>query len=156
MSQSKKCIQIKNLLAYAWQDCAGRLKSNEVGTTGVATPYTQTVEYDAFDNLTSRTTATYGLTPVTFSATYANNRKTLGGSSDTYDAAGNVVASNQSSPADDFAWRFDAAGRQARWEEFCPYGNTQKKGGETSFDGDGRAVKIDGLTKTSFGGVWGN
>ena len=137
-------------------DFAGRLKVNDVGTIGVANPFAQTLSYDAFDNLTHRVNSSYSLTPVSFSTTYANNRKTSGGNADYYDAAGNVVESNQSNPSDSIDWKFDVAGRQSRWEEFGPYGNTVRKGGENTFDGDGRPVKIANLTKASIGGVWGS
>ncbi len=137
-------------------DFAGRLKSNAVGSSGAAFPFVQNLSYNTFNNLTDRTTWTYNLSPVSFSATYANNRKTSGGSFDSYDAAGNVVSSSQSSPTDNIARKFDAAGRDRRWEEFGPYGNTVWKGGENTYDGDGRPVKIANLTKTAIGGVWGS
>ena len=137
-------------------DFAGRLKVNAVGTNGLANPFAQSLAYNAFDNLTYRVNSSYGNGPVSFSATYANNRKTFGGSSDLYDAAGNVTSSTQSSPTHNIFRRFDASGRQARWEEFGPRGDTVRKGGETTFDGDGRPVKICELTQSATGGVWGS
>ena len=48
------------------------------------------------------------------------------------------------------------AGRQSRWEEYGPFGNTLRTGGETTFDGDGRSVKQAKLSQLFSGGAWGN
>ncbi len=125
-------------------DFAGRLKKNNVGASG--STFNQKMGYDAFNNLTSRENLTYQTYPSEFSATYTNNRKSSGGSTDTYDTAGNVVYST--SPAvqggqpytDIKNWNFDAAGRLAHWDENGPWGaNTKHE--DLTYDGDGRAVK---------------
>ena len=137
-------------------DFAGRLKENLVGTVGVAVPFGQTLSYDRFNNLTNRVNTTYGLAPVSFSATYSNNRKATGGTNDDYDTAGNVTQVYQSSPSRTTIWKYDASGRQKRWEELGPLGQFTRKGGETTFDGDGRLVKRVDLTQTYSGGGWGS
>ena len=115
------------------------------------------MSYDAFNNLTGRGTQVWSLSSNSFSASYTNNRKTSGGATVTYDAAGNTLSSNQGSPnIDSIDWEFDAAGRQRRWEEFGPYGATTEKGEEITFDGDGRAVKRTALFRTKTGGTWGS
>ena len=137
-------------------DFAGRLRVNEVGNSTDGFPYKQTLSYDAFNNITSRWSQTYSLSASSFSSTYTNNRKTSGGASVSYDAAGNVLSSNQGAPIDSLDWEFDAAGRQRRWEEFGPYGSFWKKAEETTFDGDGRSAKVTRLFATKTGSVWGS
>jgi hypothetical protein len=135
-------------------DFVGRLKYNNVANPGVSNPYSTTVGYDAFGNITSRTNNLYAFNPVSFNASYTNNRKTPGGSgaSNTFDKAGNVTQAYLSSDIKN--WDFDAAGRSVRWTEAGPWGPTQQKGGEAVFDGDGRSVKESDVTNTLQGGVW--
>jgi YD repeat-containing protein len=134
-------------------DFAGRLRRNDTGTGVVGNPFLQKMKYDAFNNLTYRETNTYQFPERSFEATYANNRKTLGGSSDTYDASGNVVQAY--TPGLDLTlWKFDASGRTWRWEEDGAWGDFTMKGGETVFDGDGRAAKQIALTRSLSGGTW--
>ena len=78
-------------------DFVGRMKYNSVGQTGVSYSYEQTLGYDAFGDMTDRTNRLYSFSPEYFNATYTNNRKTLGGSTDTFDKAGNVVVSDTGS-----------------------------------------------------------
>jgi YD repeat-containing protein len=139
-------------------DFAGRLKKNDVGSSGGT--FTQTLGYDAFSNLTDRTSQTYSLSQIGFSATYSNNRK----SGDGYDKAGNVISvttSGQEAPsggawhADVKNWYYDAAGRQSRWEEFGPWGTSTKKGVQTTYDGDGHPAKRTDLNQSYIGYVWG-
>jgi YD repeat-containing protein len=128
-------------------DFAGRLKKNHVGGLGTQFPgtrYKQTLGYDAFDNLTSRSTVDDG-TSRSFTAGYTNNRKTSGGyqnGTDSHDAAGNVTY-NTAGYLDNRTWKFDAAGRVSDWEETSTYlGTTRWDQGEAvTFDGDGRAAK---------------
>jgi len=112
------------------------------------------MSYDAFNNLTGRGTQVWSLSSNAFSASYTNNRKTSGGASVTYDEAGNTLSSNQGNPTDSLHWQFDASGRQWRWEEFGPDGPNEKKGEETTFDGDGRRAKVTNLHKMKNFGVW--
>jgi YD repeat-containing protein len=133
-------------------DFAGRLKLNDVGPLGTGQYFKQEMSYDQFSNLTSRSNLTWDFETYDFSATYSNNRKASGGSTDLYDAAGNVTSSSQSGNAT--GWKFDAAGRQQRWEDFGPYGLNIKKGGEARFDGDGRPVKGADLTSLRVGGIF--
>lgn len=128
-------------------DFVGRLKFNRVGHLTGTRPYEQTLGYDAFSNLTSRYTTTYSFDQIFFTASYANNRKSWGGSDDQYDVAGNVVESYESGP-DYMYWEFDAAGRSWQWRQSGPWGSSLQKGGETKFDGDGRPVKQSELTNT--------
>jgi YD repeat-containing protein len=136
-------------------DFAGRLKLNDVGPLGTGQYFKQEMSYDKFGNLTDRFNLTWDFETYDFSATYANNRKDSGGSTDLYDAAGNVTSSSQSSGSAT-GWKFDAAGRQQRWEGFGPYGLNMKKGGEARFDGDGRPVKGADLTSLKVGGIFGS
>lgn len=127
-------------------DFLGRLKTNNVGASGSS--FNQTMSYDTFNNLTSRENHTYQTYQNSFSATYSNNRKTSGGSSDSYDAAGNVVhsfatgsATSGARPYDDTKnWRFDAAGRIAHWDEYGPWNNATHHE-DFTYNGDGRATK---------------
>ncbi len=132
-------------------DFAGRLKRNYVGTSGTSYPFRQTIGYDAFTNMTGRSTYVH-FDEVAFTAGYTNNRKTSGGSTDSFDNAGNTTVSLGSDNTT--YWYFDAAGRTARWEEQKAYGNSQMKGEETTFDGDGRPVKVDSLVNDKIGGTW--
>ncbi|CAN5407669.1 hypothetical protein BH10ACI3_BH10ACI3_12070 [soil metagenome] len=55
---------------------------NKSNVRAMGSSFTQTLGYDAFSNLTSRTTQTYSLSQVGFTASYANNRDSMDG----YDA----------------------------------------------------------------------
>ncbi|MFN0277496.1 MAG: hypothetical protein ACKVRN_02725 [Pyrinomonadaceae bacterium] len=129
-------------------DFAGRLKKNDVGpinALGNGTSFSQTMTYDAFNNLTSRSNVTQGY-PDDFSTTYTNNRKNSVPSS-RYDAVGNEVTVVSPMSTSQYGvpytsvmnWNFDAAGRLAHWDEDGPWANTHTA--DISFDGDGRAVK---------------
>jgi hypothetical protein len=98
-----------------------------------------------FDHISSRSTSTWDTAGRSFTAGYTNDRKTSGGygsGTDTFDSAGNTT-SNQIALNDHRQWKFDAAGRPADWEETVPDGVNYARddGSETTFDGDGRAVK---------------
>jgi YD repeat-containing protein len=126
-------------------DFAGRLKRNEFGgTVGVDMPYKQTISYDAFDNITNRSTRSYRYAEQNFTAGYTNNRKTSGGynsGTDSFDAAGNVVQT-LANFNEVQKWKIDAAGRSSEWEETAPYvGSLKDEGAITTFDGDGQSVK---------------
>ncbi|MFN0277493.1 MAG: hypothetical protein ACKVRN_02710 [Pyrinomonadaceae bacterium] len=109
------------------------------------------MSYDAFGNLTERSSAVYGFGD-SFSTSYTNNRSN--GIGDDHDAAGNVVrnvsqgyGSVQGGPrtyTDTKTWRFDAAGRMVYWDNHGPYGDVTTKREEYVFDGDGRrAIRVD-------------
>lgn len=134
-------------------DFAGRLKENKVGNSTDGYSYQQTLGYDAFGNLTNRWTKTWELDDNSFSATYTNNRKTTGGSTPTFDAAGNTTYTTLSS-TEHQAWSFDASGRQWRWEERLTNWEQTKYAGETTFDGDGRAAKVTSLQSQRTGSTW--
>jgi hypothetical protein len=122
-------------------DFAARLKQNNVGPSGGS--FLQTMNYDAFSDLTRRVTAG-GAHADQFDATYSNNRKISGGSNDINDAAGNVVHSDTASDIKN--WNFDAVGRVAHWDEHGPWSSypaTHEK--DFTYDGDGRAVKTQTL-----------
>jgi YD repeat-containing protein len=133
-----------NYSQYYDYDFAGRLKRNEFGGSGSNKPYKQTLGYDAFSNIASRSTWTWG-TERSFTAGYTNNRKTSGGfqsGTNHHDAAGNIVISSINASNDIRHWKFDAAGRMTDWEEARPYISTvMDQGALLTFDGDGRAAK---------------
>jgi YD repeat-containing protein len=133
-----------NYSQYYDYDFAGRLKRNDFGGSGSGQPFKQTLGYDAFNNLTSRNTATWG-TNRNFTAGYANNRKTSGGYQagvNYYDVAGNIIQSVINASTDNRRWKFDAAGRMTDWEEAGQYATTiMDQGALITFDGDGRAAK---------------
>jgi hypothetical protein len=133
-------------------DFAGRLKKNQ------SSAFWQTLAYDAFSNLTDRQTKTWSLDQIGFTETYENNRN----SSDTYDEAGNVIASQTTGGGeapgggwyDSYKdWKFDASGRMNRWEESGPWGGPQgtHRGGQSTFDGDGRPAKYAELERPNNG-----
>jgi YD repeat-containing protein len=133
---------------YYDYDFAGRLKRNEFGggSGGLSKPYKQTLGYDAFNNITSRSTWTWG-TERSFTSTYTNNRRSSGGygySANTLDIEGNIIQ-NFINGRDKRTWKYDAAGRTVDWEETLPYVpyyfSTQSQGAELTYDGDGRSVK---------------
>ncbi|MET0753299.1 MAG: VCBS repeat-containing protein, partial [Pyrinomonadaceae bacterium] len=148
-----------NFSQYYDFDFAGRMRRNEFGAGNVNSgkPYKQTLGYDAFNHITSRATWTWG-TQRSFTATYANNRKTSGGyqsSIDSFDIAGNIVQSAAYNANGDTIqqWKFDAAGRMSDWEETAPYINTLKDiGAQMFFDGDGRVVKTINRTRNRANG----
>jgi len=82
--------------------------------------------------------------------TESYSRKALGGSTDNFDVAGNVTHTTTYSggASDNKSWEFDAAGRSWRWTEAGPWGLLEQQGGETVFDGDGRAAKQSSLDNT--------
>lgn len=131
---------------YYDYDFAGRLKRNEFGGSGSSQPYKQTLVYDAFNQITGRSTWTWG-TERSFTASYTNNRPSAGGyqsGGNTYDTAGNIIQ-NVINSRDSRSWKFDAAGRMVDWEEILPYVpytvSAIDQGAEVTYDGDGRAVK---------------
>ena len=132
---------------YYDYDFAGRIKRNEFGTGSVGEnkPYKQTLGYDAFNHINSRSTWTWG-TQRSYTATYTNNRKVAGGyqsSVDGFDAAGNVIQSIAYSPTNNQHWKFDAAGRMTEWDETAAYiGSLKDIGGISTFDGDGQTSKL--------------
>ncbi len=94
--------------SYAY-DFAGRLSSNQFGSSYGRQVYGQTVAYDAFSQITNRSTVYWGSSRG-FGATYTNGRKTGGYPIPTYDAAGHILDTTGSSTNYD-RWTFDAAGR---------------------------------------------
>ncbi len=149
-------------------DYAGRLKKNVVGTNvGTSYTFSQTMNYDAFNNLTHRENLMWGTYADDFTAAYANNRKAWGGTDDEYDAAGNVVYSYFNGPAslippgyqgrpnDDYKWwNYDAAGRMKRLEHYNTGDTKRKTAEETAYNGDGRSVLRTEFQKLKTGGVW--
>jgi YD repeat-containing protein len=79
-------------------DSVGRLVSNTFGGASVGVPYSQTIAYDAFSNMTQRNTTHWGAGN-NFNAEYLNGRKKPAGTTiPVYDAAGNMI--NPGSRAD--------------------------------------------------------
>jgi hypothetical protein len=132
-------------------DFAGRVKINNVGTQypGPGYAFQQSMAYDGLNNLTTRTTQLWGLGENTFTAWYTNNRKTAGGTSDTYDLAGSVIASSRSGDAKTFY--IDASGKTVRWEEIGPWGNNVTRAEDNAHDADGRMVKRYELERVGTG-----
>ncbi len=56
-------------------DFAGRLKRNYVGTSGTSYPFRQTIGYDAFTNMTGRSTYTYKFSERAFARLAALQRE---------------------------------------------------------------------------------
>ncbi|NOT49246.1 MAG: hypothetical protein HOP17_16065 [Acidobacteria bacterium] len=135
-------------------DFAGRLKFNQFGT-GIGSDgytqklvYEQTLAFDSFSNMTSRTT-THWDAPNSFTATYTNGRQNaLTGETLTFDASGNIIVSqpDTNNPHNVQTTTLDASGRRTKFN-----GKTKgRQGGylnyvseditEQVFDGDGRPV----------------
>lgn len=95
---------------YAY-DFSARLRSSTSGTavngdSETVTPFAQTIGYDEFGNMTSRSTDIWGNDEGGFTATYSNNRKAGG----TLDDSGNFVDTTEAS--NNYSrWKFDASGR---------------------------------------------
>jgi len=131
---------------YAY-DFTARLKTSTSGTavngdSETVTPFAQTIGYDAFGNMTSRTTDIWGSDEGGFTATYSNNRKAGG----TLDDSGNFVDTTEAS--NNYSrWKFDASGRNIQTKMAWHLGHV----GETQVDrtdtidlirdGDGVSVK---------------
>lgn len=101
-------------------DFAGRLTSNRFGaaelTNGTpTTPFTQTISYNGFSDMTSRQSSSWEQ-EANFTATYLNGRReSTAQSLVLHDAAGNVVSNSERGIGQ--RSRFDAAGRMAVLEE---------------------------------------
>lgn len=128
-------------------DFAGRLKKNLVGTSG--SRFSQTMGYDAFNNLTTRTNSIYGTYGDSFSTSYWNNRPNDIGSM--LDNLGNVVQSISNAPGivppgggysytDTKKWSYDSAGQVVHWSEHGPWGGSITRHEYYTNDGDGRAA----------------
>jgi YD repeat-containing protein len=101
---------------------------------GGAVPYNQTFGYDAFSNLTARSTNTWNQFTDSDSAVYVNNRRNGWG----YDSDGRNIA------IEDRNYYFDAAGRTSRMEApmwISALGSSITKVMDSSYDGDGQKVK---------------
>ena len=79
---------------------------------GTTDPYTLTLAYDAFSNLTSRSTQTYTFSARSFSASYTNNRTNALYTD--HDAMGNLIKTESGyvTPRHDLFSEYDAGGRQ--------------------------------------------
>lgn len=129
-------------------DFAARLTRNDFGstqTTGI--PYTQTVQYDAFSQMTNRSIAEWGVFGG-FGAAYVNGRKQAAGNqTPIYDASGNSLDSGARTNGTYQTTTFDAANRQGTTttRERRNYGQhtvwTYIHGQTGTSDGDGNQVK---------------
>ena len=130
-------------------DFAGRLTANQFGVNSSnVTPYSQTLQYDPFRQITNRSTMHWN-NHNAFSATYLNGRKQPSITHiPLYDAAGNMLNSGTRSSGTFQVSCFDAANRESvvttRFKR--NYGNivvrTFEQGMTQSYDGDGHAVKM--------------
>ncbi len=127
-------------------DFAGRLTANNFGNGQGIAPYTQTLTYDPFSQLTQRT-ATHWNRPVGFGATYLNGRKQpFGIVTPSYDAAGNMLNSGANSGTSQ-ASTFDEANRQntVTTRTRHDYGQhvvwIYEQNQTESYDGDGHPLK---------------
>jgi YD repeat-containing protein len=130
-------------------DFAGRLSSNAFGTAldgqgNQVTPYSQTIVYDAFSQMTSRETQQWG-TDYNFYRSYQNGRQTAqSGETLTFDAAGNITY--QGMGTNKFQQTsVDAAGRAAVFVERWQTNGTNppivtEQTITRSYDGGGEAV----------------
>lgn len=128
-------------------DAQGRLKSSISGQklnqqSQMEEPFTQSITYNAFGDMTGRTNETWGAQS-TFTASYTNGRKTIG--NEIYDKSGNLV--DKTSGTNRYErWKFDEAGRNIetvyRWHTTfgSPQIDTTQTIAKTS-DGDGQDVK---------------
>jgi hypothetical protein len=145
VSQAVNALDSNYSQSYDY-DFTSRLKRDEFGTGSVGTgkPYKEILGYDAFSNITSRSTWPASSTAVAYTASFTNNRKSSGGfnsASATYNADGDVVAAYASSNSLK-TWSFDAAGRMEAWAETEMCISAACDQGETlTFDGDGRGGK---------------
>lgn len=129
-------------------DFAGRLTANDFGLTSqMISPYSQTIQYDVFSQMTNRSTNHWGNNGI-FNASFVNGRKQgVGTQNPVYDAAGNMTDSGQRSNNGRQLATFDAANRQktvltryrARAGRYVMW--TYEDSMEHFYDGDGRAVK---------------
>lgn len=129
-------------------DHMSRLSSNRVTPTAYATePYTQSITYDAFSQMTSRSTNYWGATGY-FSSTYTNGRETTSGVSGTaYDAAGNQYNAGTRGNGTYQTRAFDASGRNVSFENKYKVRagrnlyNTVTRDLRYDYDGDGHQVR---------------
>lgn len=127
-------------------DHAGRLKANQIGG-GQTIPYTQTIQYDAFSQMTNRAT-NHWTAPNSFTAAYTNGREQTAGVVGTiYDAVGNMTHTGSRNGSFQTTV-FDAANRQAVFTSQqkvssgrFTYG-TYKVIMTKKYDGDGQALKM--------------
>lgn len=131
-------------------DFAGRLTGNQFGVdvSSSISPYSQSISYDAFSQMTARAT-THWNKPNSFTASYLNGRKQpVNNQTPTYDAAGNEVDSGIRQSGGGYNHvGFDAANRQYKSETkfYRRTGliatNAFLTTTTETFDGDGHAVK---------------
>ena len=128
-------------------DFMGRLKETKSGMVesnfnGTVRAYSQTIGYDVFGDMTSRSSDVWGENN-NFSATYTNGRKPY----HDYDASGNIVEKPTVSPNIYDRWEFDASGRMLEQEsKWFRGGQLQASFYITntianSYSGDGQLVK---------------
>lgn len=156
-----KIKQVNNLIDAGFSqtykfDFMGRLTANEFGMktnnqNQQVTTYNQTIGYDAFGEMTSRTTSVWG-EGGGFTASYTNGRKQ--NSNEIYDAAGNIVEVPTNATIYD-RYKFDAAGRLVESVQRYYQGRPQQTSFDRtntitqSYDGDGKSVKrVDHLSST--------
>jgi YD repeat-containing protein len=128
-------------------DMMGRMVSSSTGQKlnneeELEEPFTQTISYNAFGDVTARTNEVWGA-EAAFGATYVNKRKQGGNS--IYDNSGNVVDKTTASNKYE-RWKFDAAGRNGeivnRWYRPIPSPSIdQTQTIAYTFDGEGRPIK---------------
>jgi hypothetical protein len=125
-------------------DFAGRLTANSFGTSGGKTVYDQTIGYDAFSQMTGRSTTHWGNAAL-FGATYVNGRDTS--MSATYDQSGNQLHAPSRSDSSTQTSIFDAANRTTEITSTTsqPVGGGHHalfvRRSDVTYDGDGHAVK---------------
>lgn len=127
-------------------DHAARLTASESGlvtndASAVVPAHQQTIGYDPFSNVTSRSTGVWGATS-SFAASYTNDRKT--GGTEIFDASGNVIDTTGGLYNYD-RWTFDAAGRISDQASRKYQGGSvifdQQQSVTQSNDGEGQVVK---------------
>ncbi len=107
-------------------------------------PFTQSIGYNAFNDMTSRVNHVWG-DQADFTAAYLNGRKTGSGANEIYDKAGNIV--DKTTTANKYErWKFDAAGRNVetvmRWHTAVPAPSIdQTQTIAKTSDGDGLDIK---------------
>jgi len=100
-------------------------------------PFRQNYQYDAWDNMTSRTGQHWGHEATPHTATYVNNRNTS--AQWQYDASGNLRQQGMTQGTRQYS--YDAVGRQVSMSEAARRPNEAALTMTQSYDGDGRRVK---------------
>lgn len=136
-------------------DFAGRLSFNQFGLNNGTRVYEQTVTYNAFSDMTGRSTMYWGSSGSGGGGSFTNGRKTSS-PAPTYDAAGNITYQSGGARTGQIS-TYDASGRAVSVQDKWPLlGFSAWQEDETVhvFDGDGKPVISKARTRTSANQTW--